>query len=324
MGGFVDFFLGKDEKPSGPHQGPQFANQEQLLSNVVMGNMLSQNPYLFGKSGMNYGLTGNPNTSMWQAYQGKSGPSFSWGGGQPGGNSYSPGTKVLSMPQSWGQSGGGQAQWAPQQMTYQAPQTNFTQRNPYQYQQPQALSVPNIYAPQYNMARQDIMDQGARTEEQILADLNRRGMLTSGATNKAMMDLTRERDNRLADLSSQYSIEQGRMGLQEQQMRRQMEMERQYQQAAEIFRQQGASDEQAKFLAQQSLAGFGANLDARKAYSAEEQLANLYRRQPLEDLFKLYGMQTGTIGGTQAQQGLIPSLVSAGAGAAAQYGMSMI
>ena len=139
-------------------------------------------------------------------------------------------------------------------------------------------------------------------------------MLTSGAANKGVMDLARDQNNRLADLASQYSIEQGRMGLQEEQMRRQMDMERQYNQAAEIFRQQGASDAQAQFLAQQSLAGFGANLQGRQQATAEEQLANLMRRQPMEDLMRMWNQQTGQIGGTQGSDGMLSSLISKGSG----------
>lgn len=280
-----DFLFGKEATPSRPYQGPQFGQQEQLLSNAVMGNMMGQNPSLMGYNQ----------------------PQGGWGA-QP------------NAPQGFQQAG----QAIPGQMTYQQPNINFTQRTPYQFTQPQAVSIPDIYKPQYEMAQRSINDQGARTQEQMLADLNRRGMLTSGAANKAMMDLSRDQSNRLADLSSQYSIEQGRMGLQEEQMRRQMEMDRQYQQAAEIFRQQGASDEQARFLAQQSLAGFNANLQGRQQATAEEQLANLFRRQPLEDLFKLYQMQTGQIGGTEGSSGLIPSMLSSAAGAATNYGLSFI
>lgn len=222
-------------------------------------------------------------------------------------------------------------QYIPGQMSYEAPQINFTNRNPYQYSQPSAISMPDIYNPQYDMARRSIESQGARSQEQILNEMNSRGMLTSGAANKAIMDLNRDQGNRLADLSSQYSIEQGRMGLQEQQMRRQMEMDRQARQAEEIFRQQGASDAQAQFLAQQSLAGFGANLQGRNQImqeqqygTQEQQLANLMRRQPIEDLFRLYLAQTGQLGGTQGTPGLIGTVLSNAAGAGANYGLSMI
>ena len=285
MSFITDFLFGKDEKPSQAYQGPNFASQEDALNRLVMGNVMGQNPGAFGYNQ----------------------PKGGWG--------------VQANPQQGFQQAG---QAIPGQMTYQQPNINFTQRNPYQFTQPQALSIPDLYKPQYDMAQRSIQDQGARTQEQMLNELNSRGMLTSGAANKAVMDLGRDQSNRLADLSSQYSIEQGRMGLQEEQLRRQMDMERQYNQAAEIFRQQGASDSQAQFLAQQSLAGFGANLQGRQQATAEEQLANLMRRQPIEDLFRMWQQQTGQIGGTAGTPGLIPSAASTAAGAATMMAMGGI
>ena len=46
-------------------------------------------------------------------------------------------------------------------------------------------------------------------------------------------------------------------------------------------------------------------LAGRQQATAEEQLANLMRRQPLEDLMKMYGMQTGTIGPTEGSAGIM-------------------
>ncbi|MDL1870611.1 hypothetical protein FBR05_00210 [Deltaproteobacteria bacterium PRO3] len=223
------------------------------------------------------------------------------------------------------------------------PGANFTERTPFQFTETPRVNVQDIYAPQMDIARRDLTDQAQKSEEQILADMNRRGMLTSGAANRAVMLNLQERDRRLADLSSQYSIEHGRMQLQEDQMRRQMEAQRQLSQAEELFRQMGATDEQAKFLASQNvnlqgqqagqnLAGFQANLGAqqqqygqglsnaqllmgqqgqqfqqalqgRQQATAEEQLANLFRRQPLEDLMKMWQQQSGQIGATEGSAG---------------------
>lgn len=223
------------------------------------------------------------------------------------------------------------------------PGANFTERTPFQFTETPRVNVQDIYGPQMDIARRDLTDQAQKSEEQILADMNRRGMLTSGAANRAVMLNMQERDRRLADLSSQYSIEQGRMQLQEDQLRRQMEAQRQLSQAEELFRQMGATDEQAKFLASQNvnlqgqqagqnLAGFQANLGAqqqqygqglsnaqllmgqqgqqfqqalqgRQQATAEEQLANLFRRQPLEDLMKMWQQQSGQIGATEGSAG---------------------
>lgn len=302
FGALKDFFIGKDEKPSGPYQSPYFKDQEKALNDLVMGNIARMNPGMVGM-GVN---TPRPDLSRYQNL-GPNGPKvFASAGG--------------SRPTSFVQAG----QAIPGQMIYQTPNVNFTQRTPYQYSQPAAISMPDIYNPQYDMARRSIENQGARSQEQILNEINSRGMLTAGAANKAIMDLNRDKGDRLADLASQYSIEQGRMGLQEQQMRRQMEMDRQARQAEEIFRQQGASDAQAQFLAQQSLAGYGANLQGRQQITQEEQLANMMRRQPMEDLFRLYLAQIGQVGGTQATPGLIGTVLSNAAGAGANYGLSMI
>lgn len=294
FGSIGNFLFGKDEKPSGPYQSPYFKDQEQALNDLVMGNLSRMKPGMMGNDLSQYQNLGPGAPKV-----------LAWGGAKPDG--------FLQAGQA-----------IPGQMTYQPPSMNFTQRTPYQFSQPQKISAPDIYTPQYEMAQRSIQDQGARTQEQTLNELNSRGMLTSGAANKAIMDLGRDQGDRLADLSSQYSIEQGRMGFQEEQMRRQMEMDRQYNQAAEIFRQQGATDEQSKFLAQQSLAGFGANLQGRQQATQEEQLANMMRRQPMEDLFRMWLQQTGQRGGTDATPGLVGTVLSNAAGAATNYGLSMI
>ena len=223
------------------------------------------------------------------------------------------------------------------------PGANFTERTPFQFTETPKINVQDIYTPQMDIARRDLTDQYSKSMEEQLAALNSRGMLTSGAANRAEMLNLQERDRRLADLSSQYSIEQGRMQLQEDQMRRQMEFQRQLSQAEELFRQMGATDEQARFLASQNvnlqgmqagqnLSAFGQNLGAqqqqygqglsnaqllmgqqgqqfqqalqgRQQATAEEQLANLFRRQPLEDLMKMWQQQSGQIGATEGSAG---------------------
>lgn len=242
------------------------------------------------------------------------------------------------------------------------PGADFTQRTPYQFQQTPSVNVADTYTPQYNLAQRDILEQGNRSREQLLSDLNRRGMLTTGAANREMMLNLQEQDRRLADLSSRFAIEQGRSQLQEDQMRRQMEMQRQVEQAAEIFRQQGATDEQARYLASQNvnlqnaqagqnLSAFNTNLsgqqqrfgqdlarsqllgqqqqqqfnqalEGRRQGTAEEQLANLMRRQPMEDMFRLWGQQAGPTGATPGDPGLMPIFGEmAGAGVGALMGL---
>lgn len=242
------------------------------------------------------------------------------------------------------------------------PGAEFTQRQAFQYGQTPNVNVADFFTPQMDLARRDIEEAGGRQREAILADMNKRGMLTTGAANKSIELQYQEQNRKLSDLASQYSIAQGQAQLQEDQLRRQMDMQRQVEQAAEIFRQQGASDEQAMYLATNNInlqnaqsganqAAFGANLGAqqqqfgqglssaelrlaqqgqqfnqalqgRQAATAEEQLANLMRRQPLEDLFKLYGAQTGQIGATEGSSGfmgVLGSLIGAGANLGSKF-----
>ena len=214
------------------------------------------------------------------------------------------------------------------------PGANFAQRTPYQFTDPGRVNVADLYTPQMDIARRDLNEQSQKSQEQQLADLNSRG------ANKAIQLNLQDRDRKLADLSSQYSIEQGRMQLQEDQLYRQMDQQRQLNQAEEIFRQMGATDAQAQFLASQNvnlqnaqagqnLSAFGQNLpgllnclvplsspqqqgqqfnqalQGRQQATAEEQLANLFRRQPLEDLMKMWMQQSGQIGATEGSAGIM-------------------
>lgn len=162
-----------------------------------------------------------------------------------------------------------------QNFQFKAPNVQFAQRSPYQISPINNVNVSDTYNPQYQMARRDILDQSKISQEQQLSDLNRRGLLTTGGATRALDLQRQEQDRKLANLASQYSIEQGRAQLQEDQLQRQMEMQRQIEQAAELFRQQGASDAQAQFLANQNfnvqnaqaaqnLAGYQANLGTQQ------------------------------------------------------------
>lgn len=321
---------GSSPKPSKPYQGPQFDLQNNVLSNWILGNAYQANPLAFTGGGF---PTATPSTIP--SY---SSPSYSkvYGGPTPvarpgvGG-----GLGMQSMPNGMGgQIGsitpmgqrinyGGYNTPTPKQQGFtQAGQaingqmmsnttikpTQFQSRTPYQFSKIAPVQVADTYTPQYQMAARDINEQSQRTQEQILSDMNRRGLLTTGAATKAMMLNSQEQDRKLANLASQYSIEQGRAQLQEDQLRRQMDFDRQRSQAEELFRQQGASDEQAKFLAQQALSQqsqqFTQNLQGRQQATAEEQLANLMRRQPLEDLFRLWSQQAQPTGATAGSSGI--------------------
>jgi len=224
-----------------------------------------------------------------------------------------------------------------QNYQFKTPDSNFSSRTPFQYGATPSINVADVYRPQYDMARNDILDQSKVTQEQLLSDMNRRGMLTSGAATKQMALQSQEQNRKLANLGAQYSIAQGQAQLQEDQMRRQMETQRQIEQAAEIFRQNGATDAQAQFLANQNfnvqnaqagqnLQGFQTNLGAqnqrfnqqlqgRQQGTTEMQIANLYKRQPMEDLFRLWQQQAGPTGGTQGSPGILGALGTIGGAA---------
>ncbi len=235
------------------------------------------------------------------------------------------------------------------------PETNFTERNPYQFDEIQGINVADTFNPNMALARREIEDQRNRSYEQMLSSLNSRGMATSGALDKANFLANQELDRNLADSADRFAIAQGQAQTQEDQMRRSMEYQRQVQQAEEIFKQQGASDDQARYLAEQSinvqglqanqnLAGFQTNLGAqqqqyeqalaraqmlmaqqnqqfqqtlsgRQQATSEEQLANLIRRQPLEDLYRVWAQQAGPTGpqeGSAGVMGLLAPLMGMG------------
>jgi hypothetical protein len=211
-----------------------------------------------------------------------------------------------------------------QQFNYK---THFDPRQAFQFSDVPTLNVGDIYSPQMDMARRDITRQADLTREQMLSDLNSRGMLTTGATSQGMYRLGQDTSNQLADLSSQYSLQQAQQQLQEDQMRRQMDYQRQVDQAAELFRQQGAPDDQAKFwpskpcrdttrISQGSREPWRSataipatgrerctSTQGRQQATAEEQLANLMRRQPLEDLMAMWKQQAGQTGATEGSPG---------------------
>jgi len=357
---------GSSPQPSKPFQGPQFDLANNFLNSWVLGNAAGANPNLMGPVYSDPSLQGQAaQIGLAQAPAPSQNMPGVYGGGnslsRPGMGGATYGQSMQSLPNRptagvsnltpYGQRvnnggySGANGALKPQGFTQagqningqmfsnttiappNADQINFTQRNPFQFTQPDRVNINDTYTPQYQLASRDILDQGNKTKEQLLSDMNKRGMLTTGAATKAMFLNAQEQDRKLANLASQYSIEQGRAQLQEDQMRRQLEMQRQTEQAAEIFRQQGATDSQAQFLAQNALQNaqlrtsqqsqqFNQNLQGRQQGMAEEQLANLMRRQPLEDLFKLWQQQAGATGPTQGSPGIM-GILGPIAGAAA-------
>lgn len=214
--------------------------------------------------------------------------------------------------------------------------TKFTSRNPFEFVNPaQGMTaeqmVGDAFTPQYDIAQRLTQREGEEQRRQIAEDMNRRGMLASGMTTRAMQLQQRDQGDRLANLASQLAANQAQQMLGANQYLQGMDWNRQQAQAEEIFRQQGATDSQAQFLAnmalqqrQQQLAGqqqrYAQQLGGRQQALGEFQLQNQSQRQPMEDLFRLYQLSTGGTGGTAPTQGL---LGNAAGGIGAGVGMGL-
>ncbi len=231
---------------------------------------------------------------------------------------------------------------------------NFQSRNPFQFQGynwdfqgfDPMKAVGDSFTPQYDIAKRLTQREGTDERAGILEDMNARGMLTTGGTTKAIMTQRDRQSNRLADIASQLAAQQGQQQLgafqfganlntQQQGMQQQSDFARQQAQAEELFRQQGASDQQAQFLAQTALQkrqqqlqqqnqAFNQQTGARQLALGEYGLQNEMQRQPMNDLFRLYQLSTGGQPGSQGSPGLIGSAaggIAGGIGAGLGMGM---
>lgn len=133
------------------------------------------------------------------------------------------------------------------------PELQFNQRNPFQFNFAQGYdprgAVGDAFTPEIQRAQRALQEQGAIDREALLGDLNRRGLATSGITTQALLDQQRNQQSTLADIASRLAADQARQQLQSQQFGSGLQQNQQLSQAAELFRQQGATDEQALALA---------------------------------------------------------------------------
>lgn len=193
-------------------------------------------------------------------------------------------------------------------------QLQFAQRSPYEFSNfnfqtfnpDQALG--DAYTPAYAIAQRQSAAAQEQDRKAMNDELARRGLYTSGAATEQSMRLGKQYADRLANSSDALLAQQAQQRLgayqfanQQQMQQQNMEFQRQQAQAAELFRQQGATDAQAQQMAQYAM--------QRNAY------ANQLQRQPQEDLFRLYQLSTGATPGSPAQPGLLQALAPA-AGAA--------
>ncbi len=169
----------------------------------------------------------------------------------------------------------------------QAPQLNFSsQYNPYQFSNSfdPNKAVQDAFTPQANQLKLLAQQQESANLPVIQADLARRGLQTSGA---APWAFDQNRQNIQSNLSGQLASlagQQAGMNLQANQFASQMDQQRQLQQAAEIFRNRGATDQQALQMAQ---------------YAMQRQ------QQPIQNLMSLYGLSAGGTPGYEGSGGLL-------------------
>jgi len=169
----------------------------------------------------------------------------------------------------------------------QAPELKFSsQYNPYQFTNSfnAGQAVQDAFTPQYKNLTRIANETEAKNLPAIQADLARRGLGNSGAAawavNENRQNVQGNLSNQLAGLAGQ----QAGMNLQANQFGAQMEQNRQMQQAAELYRNRGATDQQAMMMAQ---------------YAMQRQ------QQPIQNLMGLYGLSAGGTPGIQASGGLV-------------------
>lgn len=426
LGGATDFLFGSDDQSAPPQafRGPGWEQQGQLLNLYNMGQMMT--PEMMEKLRVASSAEG-ANPQLQSLYQAMSQNPFAGGGQQ-----FTPGQAISGQMQSnIDPSAYGTApqvnfgQRSPYQFTNSAQAFNFQQptqssqfTNPmqayqfntptqgYNYQTPgQAYNmqlqgfnpqqaVGDAFTPQYQKAAMLTQQQGGLERQNIMEDLNRRGLLTGGVTTRALMEQGKSEQDRLAGIASDLAAQQGQqqlgatqfgssmnlqqqqalqnaalqqqqlglnvqqlqgselarlqnMGLQGQQLNaaelarqqsggwaqqqaqaaelarmqqqgmgyqqlqageagrvQSQDWARQQAQAAEIFQQQGASDQQAQYLAnlamqtrQMQLGAqgqqFGQNLQGRQAALGEYGYGQQLSQLPYQNLMQLYGLSAG-------------------------------
>jgi hypothetical protein len=214
-------------------------------------------------------------------------------------------------------------------------QTQFQERAPFQFgmQFDPRTAVGQAFEPAFAAAAQPIERRGELERQAILEDLNQRGLLTAGATTESLFRQREQERNLLGNISSQLAAEQARQQLGAAQFGAGLGFQTQQAQAAELFRQQGASDAQAQFLAQQAMAQrqqqlgaqqqqFQQMLGGRQAALGEFGLQTALQQAPRDELFRLFQLSSGPTPGQQGSPGLFGNLFGglAQAGGAAAGG----
>lgn len=164
-----------------------------------------------------------------------------------------------------------------------------SQYNPYQFTNTfnATKAVQDAFTPQANQLRLLAQQQEAESMPAIQADLARRGLQRAGTAPWAINQNRQNIQSNLSGQLAQLSGQQAGMNLQAQQFGAQLEQQRQLQQAAEYYRNRGASDQQALMMAQYAMAR---------------------QQQPYQNLMQLYGASTGGTPGYEGSGGLLGSV----------------
>lgn len=207
-------------------------------------------------------------------------------------------------------------------------------------------AVGNAYGAMRDALTSDINQQIGQSRQRTLEDLNTRGLAQTGVTTKALGDIEEAGQRTLASSLGQLAADQAKQQLgasqfgaqnqlsalglgadvqnqafQNQLSQGQMEMERQRNQAQDLYQRQGYSSDVAKFLADQDFqrrnAAFNQSLQGQTlGYNQLLGLSGL-AQSPMENLLKLYGLNTG--GGYSSSTGATGGLIPMAASAAAEY-----
>jgi len=277
MGFVTDFLFGSEGQAATPAQafrGPGWSEQGNLLNQIFQGNVLGQ-------------MSPEQQAAFAEQFPNAVSPMQ--------GQQFTPGQSIPGF--------GG----APQALSFN------TNRTPFQFDTSfnAEKALQDAFTPAMEVAQRAMTRSGNLERDAILQDMNKRGVLTGGATTQAMNTQREQEQGRLKDIAGMLGSEQAQRALQAQQFQSQFDMNRQMQQAAEIFRQQGASDAQAMALAQNAMG-------MRQQGVAEFGLQNTIQRQPQQDLFSLYQLSTGGqpgFAGTEGGGGILGPLMGAAGGA---------
>jgi hypothetical protein len=266
----MSFLFGSSGNDAEAFRGPGWEEQGNILNQLFTGNLFGANPQFQ-----------DANNSMIQSleqqiadYQTK----------HP---QYTQTDEIKNLQNQLGNLQG--IQGSAQNYQNMFPQLNFAQRSPFQFTQTfdASRAVGDAFSP-LAANLESILNR--RQDEQLVnfdEEINKRGLYQSGAALQGTQNIKRDTGDQLSNALAQLAGQQAQQQLGAKQFQAQADAQREMNQAAEIFRNQGVSDQQALQLAQ---------------YAIQKQ------RTPIEDLFRLYGLSAGGTPGNAGQPGLLQGL----------------